>query len=335
MTSRFVLLPAEPESVHPCLEFASASEVNTTSVVRALEYEVRNRTEDAKYRPYDDDLTIDTVATDGVSWVVALLEMVGEKDHRGILGASVQIDCFERAIQATPEVELHERDVDYDSLREVLHSVRYQVRSQHGESLDALLRRAGEIKTTLRETTGRIAELLANEYIAAREKVFRVDSLTLPDRYARVEDATGSTMKGKALEDLVLRLAMETPGFDPQPGVRTRTEELDIEILNRSPDLFWQKQSPIIIVECKNWTTKCGKNEYVSLLDKVRNRRNKCELGVLVSWNGFARTVEAHSIRGSTEPEVIVLLDRDHLREAIAIGLAEVIVQQWRIATRS
>jgi hypothetical protein len=38
----------------------------------------------------------------------------------------------------------------------------------------------------------------------------------------------------------------------------------------------------------KNWTGKCGKNEFVTFHTKLENRSQRCTLGFLISWNGFS-----------------------------------------------
>jgi len=50
-------------------------------------------------------------------------------------------------------------------------------------------------------------------------------------------------------------------------------EEIDIVILNKSTDAFWQSESPFVLVECKNCTIKkAGKNEYVAFREKLLHR---------------------------------------------------------------
>jgi len=44
----------------------------------------------------------------------------------------------------------------------------------------------------------------------------------------------------------------------------------------------------LILAECKNWTGKCGKNEFVLFHQKLENRSQRSTLGMLISWVGDA-----------------------------------------------
>ena len=51
--------------------------------------------------------------------------------------------------------------------------------------------------------------------------------------------------------------------------------------------------------ECKNWTGKCGKNEFVVFHSKLENRQLAVHARFLISWNGFAETIPKEMPRGS------------------------------------
>lgn len=88
-----------------------------------------------------------------------------------------------------------------------------------------------------------------------------------------------------------------------------------------------------MLVECKNWTTKCGKNEYVDFRTKMENRANRCTLGFLVSWNGFADTLEKEMLRGTRGDLVIATITGDHVRKAVRSGdFQSVVLEQWQQA---
>lgn len=123
-----------------------------------------------------------------------------------------------------------------------------------------------------------------------------------------VHTTTESNEKGKSLELFTSLLFSCVEGFYSTHSVKTETEEIDITIRNESKDAFWTKFTPFILVECKNWSSKCGKNEIVLFNEKLRNRYGTSDLGFLVSINGFTSTVKKEILRGSREDIVIVLI---------------------------
>jgi hypothetical protein len=148
-----------------------------------------------------------------------------------------------------------------------------------------------------------------------------------------VDDAVSPDEKGKSLEALCASLFGTMPGFEVQGRTRTSTEEIDLTIVNGSPDHRLRREGAIVLVECKNWTGKCGKNEIVIFRQKIENRANRCTLGFLVSWNGFADTVGREMLRGSRGDILIVPLNGDHVRKAVRSGdFQSVLLEQWEAA---
>ena len=53
---------------------------------------------------------------------------------------------------------------------------------------------------------------------------------------------------------------------------------------------FWIAQgSPLILIECKNWTAKIGVPELRVFESKIRDRGALCKIGVFVSMSGFTK----------------------------------------------
>lgn len=121
--------------------------------------------------------------------------------------------------------------------------------------------------------------------------------------------------KGLALEGLVTLIFSTIKGFHPSHRVRTQTEEIDIFIKNESRDVFWSKLSPFILVECKNWSSKVGKDEIALFHSKLENRFGLSKVGFLVSINGFYDTVKKEMLRSSKGDISIVLIDRAPLKK--------------------
>src|ERR1035437_10854794 len=94
-----------------------------------------------------------------------------------------------------------------------------------------------------------------------------------------------------------------------------------------------RREGALILAECKNWTGKCGKNEFVVFNSKLENRSQRCTLGFLISWNGFSETVTKEMLRGSREGDLIVPVEANDLRKAIRVGNVEdVLIECWERA---
>jgi hypothetical protein len=81
-------------------------------------------------------------------------------------------------------------------------------------------------------------------------------------------------------------------------------------------------------LECKNWSGAIGRPEYSLFESKMRNRRGRCTLGFIISWNGAARTIELEQLRGSREEFAIAILTGSQIREAIKRGDFATIITQ-------
>ena len=149
-----------------------------------------------------------------------------------------------------------------------------------------------------------------------------------------VETSTNSYEKGRILEELIYRLFNTHPGFSvTDRRVQTETEEIDLLLLNSSTDPRFSRESAILLVECKNWSGKCGKNEFVIFKEKVENRSSRCSLGFLISWNGFAETVTKEMLRGSREQTLVIPIEGDTIKKAINQGNFEkMLIQAWHDA---
>jgi hypothetical protein len=123
------------------------------------------------------------------------------------------------------------------------------------------------------------------------------------------------------------------PGFEVLERVRTETEEIDLSISNNSGESWLTREGAIILGECKNWSGRCGKNEFVSFREKLLNRKGRCSVGFLISWNGFADTVTKEMLRGSREESLVVPLDGAQIRRAVETNsLLQVLRAAWHKA---
>jgi len=152
----------------------------------------------------------------------------------------------------------------------------------------------------------------------------------------QVEIAATANAKGRALEDLLSALFQSVPGFQVSQRQRTQTEEIDLLVENNSQEGWLKGEGSLILVECKNWQSKCGKDQFVTFREKILSRRGRCKLGFLVSWNGFAETVTKEMLRGSREEPLVVPVDGDRIREAVrAASFLQVLKETWLSALKT
>lgn len=157
------------------------------------------------------------------------------------------------------------------------------------------------------------------------------DAPPLATLLGAVETAKSANDKGRALEELMARFFGGIAGFSISGrNLRTETKEIDIAIRNGALDPIFSREEVIVLVECKNWSSKCGKNDFVLFKEKIENRSHRCSVGFLVSWNGFAETITKEMLRGSRERTLVVPLTGERVRRAVGTGkLAEELHAAW------
>lgn len=143
--------------------------------------------------------------------------------------------------------------------------------------------------------------------------------LLIQTKYLETKRAKSIHKKGRALEELLAALLASIDGFiEIGRNINTSTEEIDIVFRNARIDPIWQRESGIILVECKNWKTqRVGKNEVALFKEKLTNRRGRCNLGILICTDVFAETIEKELLRSSKSDLVIVPIDGEGLKELV------------------
>jgi CheY-like chemotaxis protein len=143
-----------------------------------------------------------------------------------------------------------------------------------------------------------------------------LDDLELAIRgtWEAVQTEGDRNRKGVLLERLLALLFKSIPGFE---RVDTRLEELDVLVQNSSTDPFWQKESPYILVECKNWSKRVGAKELRELWVKMEGRFNRCRLALLVAPGGIAGEMHELQLRKSEKDMLVMLLRAGDLDELV------------------
>ena len=172
--------------------------------------------------------------------------------------------------------------------------------------------------TQLEETAARASDEAGSRIAEIASRISGWGTQSLDDLVTAVETAPNSDEKGRSLEELSSRLFESVDGFSVTGRVRTSTEEIDVSLLNDCEDPRFRRESAMLIAECKNWSGKCGKNEFVIFKEKIENRSRRCSLGFLISWNGFKTTITKEMLRGSREDSLIVPIIGKDIREAVA-----------------
>ena len=237
-------------------------------------------------------------------WDVIILDMKlrgkeGPNDGLDLIGELQVRAPFARVIMVTGFAE---RQSIKDAFRAGVYDFLEKPGRQHPALLQAKVRNAWEL---VRER--RLAALGGEEQEAAIRSTHHA-ALTESD----------SNKKGALLEQLMLLLFRTIPGFG---GVETRRrndiEELDLFIPNESQDPQWQKEGPLFLGECKNWSRPIGGPEFVLFREKIRRRFGRCRLGFLMAVGGFAETVAEMQRAYSTEDIVIVPLGAEDLASLV------------------
>jgi hypothetical protein len=195
---------------------------------------------------------------------------------------------------------------------------------------DAIRRVNDEIEETARQAADEVGKRLAE--IAARLSGWGSEDLDA--LVNAVGTATTADQKGRSLEELCSRLFESVGGLTITGRIRTETEEIDITVLNDSSDPRLRREGAIILVECKNWSRRCGKNEFVIFKEKIANRGRRSTLGFLVSWNGFSDTVTKEMLRGSREEILVVPISGEDIRSGVrSRDFARVLLTCWERAS--
>jgi hypothetical protein len=189
---------------------------------------------------------------------------------------------------------------------------------------------AKKITNELEEAANRAADEIGKRVAEVAARLSGWGSENFDQLVDSVEKAKSTDDKGRSLEELCSRLFETVPGFAITGRLRTATEEIDVSILNDSNEPRLRRESALLLAECKNWSGKCGKDEFVIFREKVENRNRRCSIGFLISWNGFTVTVTKEMLRGSREDVLIVPITGEDIRHAVRTrDFAKVLSDAW------
>jgi hypothetical protein len=247
------------------------------------------------------------------------------------LGLQYYLDLIRRAIEVRSahrvDVQLQDYSDDGASI-----NLTYSIdvpETNLGKAYDYVTKLMAEIEEVAEQASEEVGKMAAD----IAQRISGWGTLPLDKLVEAIEAAKSTDEKGRTLEELMSRLFESISGFSISGRIRTATEEIDIMILNDSSDPRFRRESAILLAECKNWSGKCGKDEFVIFREKIENRNKRCSLGFLISWNGFTGTISKEMLRGSREETLIVPLTGKDIRHAVINNnFDEVLFDAWERA---
>jgi len=186
-----------------------------------------------------------------------------------------------------------------------------------------------EIDEWARNIVFGLQEIVGNFHLKISSEYSILHYLNNTELLDGVQNELDPNKKGKFLEDLISRLFGSINGFEINERVRTETEEIDILILNNSNESIWNKESLLVLIECKNWSSKCGKNELVQFKEKIKNRYGRAKIGFLISWNGFNETIGKELLRSSQDDIIIIPVTGKEISEGMKAPDFGAVVKKW------
>lgn len=249
------------------------------------------------------------------------------------LGMAHHMDLIKRLVEFRQKEEKNIEDIEFDDEGDWCHLyysiiIPDKIKTLYGAydfGLDFSIWK-DRILHSVQNRIGAIVNEIANEYSSFK-------SLEIPELLDRIETETNANVKGRLLEELMHKFFSFIKGFEIIERLRTETEDIDLVILNKSTSSIWQKESSLILVECKNWSGKCGKNELVVFKEKIINRKGRAKIGFFVSWNGFTDTFTKEDLRSSQGDILIIPVTGEKVIEALSNSIEEHAEKWWVNAT--
>lgn len=248
--------------------------------------------------------------------------LFGEADHSWTrkywyspLGLEQYMDLVQRSAELRQRVRGDVVSIDSDDDGAYVH-LRYVIVSTETK-LDKAYAKIKKIDLEIAEAASQAADEVGVRIAEVAARLSGWGSNSLDSLVDAVEGASNASDKGRALEELCARTFSAVDGFSVSQRVLTETEEIDISIVNESSDPRLTREGALILVECKNWLSHCGRSEFTIFRGKMENISKRCSLGFLVSWNGFTDTITKEMLRGSREETLIIPVTGSDIRSAV------------------
>lgn len=199
-------------------------------------------------------------------------------------------------------------------------------------NIELLIDEASELHTELSENLTKKAAVyeyffrpLAQSQMSFKENYCKKKTKEL---VLKCESSENSYEKGRHLEELVEFLFTESSMFElVSKRYITGDEEIDLVMKNQDNEPFWLAlSSPLVFIECKNWSSSVGTKELRDFEGKMRNHKNLVRLGYFISFNGFSKEVVSELKRGGRDDFHVVLLKKEDLLD---YSNSDLTFKQW------
>ncbi len=241
-------------------------------------------------------------ALDDGDWSVVLLD----QRLRGQTGGDEGLTLIEEAKRRSPEARIIVVTgyVSDASAAQALEAGAYDY-IEKTQNFDVILR--AKVRNAMELARERWLNSLSDDQVRAR----------LDELWLEAKTTTSKDRKGRVLEELLELLLKQIPGFVVASRERSRDEEFDLVVRNESTDPLWAKESPYLLVECKNWAGKVGPTELDRFINKLDRRYGRCRVGLLVSVNGWTEGVRSTLAAKREQDSLVMLIDGTDLEGLI------------------
>jgi CheY-like chemotaxis protein len=241
---------------------------------------------------------------DESDWDVALLDQHLLGPHGPELGIELLQEVHARAPRAKAIIAT--AHASRESIERAFDAGAYDFLMKSGafvHHLRATVRNA--VEAVRQRELGRLDDEQAEARIAAR--------------WQALQSEQDANRKGLLLEELMELLFRSIDGFQVfPPRRRSEDEEIDLVIQIDSSDAFWARESPYILVECKNWSRRVGPEAFDRFRSKIKRRYGRATLGLFVAPGGF--TEGFHTTRSAERKGkiLVVCIGPDELAALVA-----------------
>lgn len=244
------------------------------------------------------------------------------------LGMPYHMDLMKRLVEFRQNEFKDIKDIDFKDDGDWCH-LYYTIIPKNVKTLYDVYKYGLETTKWINEKVDEAQNKVSLLLLDITQEYSKLKLIEIPELIKKISIEKDANIKGRLLEELICKLFSKIKGFKVISRVRTSTEEIDLVILNNSPDVFWQKESPIVLVECKNWSKKTGKNEFVVFKEKILNRKGRAKIGFFISWNGFCETFKTEDLRISQSDILIVPVEGKEIIKSINDNNFEQSLESW------
>lgn len=144
------------------------------------------------------------------------------------------------------------------------------------------------------------------------------NSIALEAIYSDAKNEKDSYYKGVKFENFTTILFSQIGFNHITKRVKDKSlNEVDLIIRNEINDVFFQKLSPYIFVECKNTIDNVDKNQFKLFRDKVRESNGLSKFGIIITSSSFTWNSYFDAIRGSESDLKIIFITNIEIEKLI------------------